>query len=82
MTFNISLETNRSTIRRLDGLVISVCAARVRSSGEPGPEPTSVIRPPVSGWILGGRPFRWGCCRGGGDDDCWPLLMSGNDSSM
>lgn len=25
------------------------------SDGEPGPEPTRVMRPPDSGWILGGR---------------------------
>ncbi len=30
-------------------------AARVSSEGEPGPEPTRVMRPPDSGWILGGR---------------------------
>ena len=55
MTSKISFETSRSTIRTFDGSVINSWAARVRSDGDPGPEPTSVIRPPVSGWILGGR---------------------------
>lgn len=40
---------------RLDGSVMSEWAASVRSDGEPGPEPTRVMRPPESGWILGGR---------------------------
>jgi len=29
-------------------------ADKVRRSGEPGPAPTRVIRPPEVGWILGG----------------------------
>jgi len=40
---------------RLDGSVMSEWAASVRRDGEPGPEPTRVMRPPESGWILGGR---------------------------
>ena len=58
-------------------------AAIVRRSGEPGPAPTRVIRPPLEGWIDGGRfasRFRgttatatpsssFGGGGGGGDDD-------------
>ena len=38
------------------------CAARVSNDGEPGPEPTRVMRPPDSGWILGGRHLAIVCC--------------------
>lgn len=47
MRSSISVETSRSTMSRLAGLVMSSCAASVRRDGEPGPEPTRVMRPPV-----------------------------------
>mmetsp|Transcript_6940 Transcript_6940/g.10834 ORF Transcript_6940/g.10834 Transcript_6940/m.10834 type:complete len:86 (-) Transcript_6940:7-264(-) len=81
---------------RLDGSVMREWAARVSRDGEPGPEPTRVIRPPDSGWIFGGRDLDmvlvsagcccWMCC---GDDvvvACWLLmtlllLLCGKDDS-
>lgn len=39
---------------KLAGSDIIRWAAMVSRSGEPGPAPTRVMRPPLLGWILGG----------------------------
>lgn len=66
----ISAETSRSTMIKLLGSVMMRWADMVRRSGEPGPAPTSVIRPPEVGWILGGLVEDLAALMVGEDDDC------------
>lgn len=54
MSSNISGDTNRSVTTKREGSDNNLCAAIVRRSGSPGPDPTIVILPPL-GRIVGGR---------------------------